>query len=151
MQNPWSAVKKDSMKRWWRRYWLIVALTAAALAVVAVLVVVDRLTREAPNYSLIEEGFYLGGRVPAPPPGTRAVLNLCETEDAFQVEVQRWEPIHDAEPAPSLNWLQRQVEFIDRQRQAGLPLFVHCLNGASVDLKSKHANVSIFVVSGIFG
>ena len=33
------------------------------------------------NYSLIEEGLYMGGDVARPPPGTKAVLNLCEKKD----------------------------------------------------------------------
>src|SRR5262245_23693538 len=34
-----------------------------------------RLTEEEPNYTLIEKGLYMGGDVPKPPPGTKAVLN----------------------------------------------------------------------------
>src|SRR6202158_1483364 len=118
-------------KRWWRRYWPVVALSAAALTVLAVHLAVDLLTREPPNYSLIEDGLYLGPRLSEPPPGTRAVLNLCEIEDPYQVEVHRWEPIRDAAPAPSIDWLRQQVEFIDQQRRAGLPVFVHCNAGVS--------------------
>jgi len=117
-------------QKWWR-YWPVVAVIAAAGAVLAVRLVVDQRTREPPNYSCIEAGLYLGGRVSEPPPGTRAVLNLCEVEDAYRTEVQRWEPIRDAEPAPSLDWLRQQVEFIDRQRRAGLPVYVHCHAGIS--------------------
>src|SRR5262249_44543387 len=104
------------MRRWWRRYWPVVASLVLALAVVAVHLVVERLTREPQRYSRIEEGLYLGGRVLEPPPGTRAVLNLCENDDLYRAEVHEWQPIHDAEPAPSLEWLRRQVEFIDAQR-----------------------------------
>src|SRR5262249_46821559 len=92
---------------------------------------VDRHTREPPNYSQIENGLYLGGYVAEPPPGTRAVLNLCETEDSCHAEVHVWEPIRDAPPAPSLDWLRRQVEFIESQRAAGRVVFVHCRNGVS--------------------
>jgi hypothetical protein len=106
-------------------------LTAAAFVVVAVYVAVARPTWKPPNYSRIEEGFYLGGRVAAPPPGTRAVLNLCETEDCYRAEVHRWNPIRDAPPAPGVDWLRQQVEFIDRQRRAGRPVFVHCKAGVS--------------------
>jgi hypothetical protein len=109
----------------------VVAVLALALAVVAVRLVVDQLTREPPRYSRIEEGLYLGGRVLEPPPGTRAVLNLCENDDPYRAEVHEWQPIHDGEPVPSLEWLRRQVEFIDAQRRAGRPVFVHCHNGAS--------------------
>jgi hypothetical protein len=119
------------MKRWWRRYWPFAALLAMALAIVAIHGTVDRQTQEPPNYSRIEDGFYLGGRVAEPPPGTRAVLNLCEVEDPYQAEVHRWQPIADAAPAPSIEWLRQQVEFIDKQRRAGLPVFVHCYGGVS--------------------
>jgi protein-tyrosine phosphatase len=108
-----------------------VAAAAAALAILAVHLLVDRLTREPPNYSQIEEGLYLGGYVAEPPRGTTAVLNLCETEDLYQVAVHRWEPIRDAAPAPGLDWLRQQVEFIEAQRQAGRSVFVHCRNGVS--------------------
>jgi protein-tyrosine phosphatase len=69
--------------------------------------------------------------VDAPPPGTRAVLNLCELEDAYTVEAYRWEPIRDAEPAPSLDWLRRQVDFLREQHDAGNTVYVHCRNGVS--------------------
>jgi protein-tyrosine phosphatase len=74
---------------------------------------------------------YVGGLVPAPPPGTRAVLNLCETEDPYRAEVHKWEPIRDAEPAPTTDWLREQVAFVTAQREAGRPVYVHCRNGAS--------------------
>lgn len=83
------------------------------------------------HYSLIEEGLYLGGAVAEPPPGTRAVLNLCEKADPYQCDVQLWEPIPDREPAPSIDWLRRMVKFIDTQRRAGHPIFVHCHYGQS--------------------
>jgi hypothetical protein len=117
-------------RRWWRS-WPFLALLGAVLAVVAVHVVVYLLTREEPNYSRVEEGLYLGGYVAQPPPGTQAVLNLCETADPYQATVQKWEPIRDAEPPPSVAWLRRKVEFIDNQRRAGRPVFVHCRNGVS--------------------
>jgi protein-tyrosine phosphatase len=119
------------MQQRWRRYRPVVGVSAVALIVVAVYVAVDHLTRERPNYSQVEDGLYLGGRVPAPPPGTRAVLNLCRVEDPYQAEVHRWVPIPDAEPAPALDWLRQQVEFIDAQRRAGLPVYVHCRAGVS--------------------
>jgi hypothetical protein len=117
--------------RKWRRYWPVAAVVVAVLAVGAVHLAVDRLTREPPNYSRIDDGLYLGGYVAKPPPGTKAVLNLCEAEDPYQEEAHKWEPIHDGEPVPTLAWLQQQVEFIDAQRRAGRTVFVHCRNGAS--------------------
>jgi protein-tyrosine phosphatase len=81
-----------------------------------------------PNYTKVEEGLYLGGRVPEPPPGTQAVLNLCEFKDEFHAEVQQWSPILNFE-TPSLGWLKDQVDFIGQQRRAGLTTFVHCFGG----------------------
>jgi hypothetical protein len=83
------------------------------------------------NYSIIEPGLYMGGSVPEPPSGTGAVLNLCESDDRYRCTTHRWEPIRDAEPAPDLAWLQRQVEFIDIERKAGRTVFVHCRNGVN--------------------
>jgi hypothetical protein len=119
------------MKRWWRRYGLPAAMAVASLAVVVVALVISHRTRVPPNYSQIEDGLFLGGRVGVPPPGTRAVLNLCQVEDAYQAEIHRWQPIPDAAPAPSLDWLRQQVAFIDEQRRAGLPVYVHCQAGVS--------------------
>jgi hypothetical protein len=95
------------------------------------LFVVWRLSREENNYSLIEDGMYLGGAVARPPPGTQAVLNLSDKEDPYQVVVYRAKPIRDAAPAPSLDWLADAVEFLDSQRRAGRTTFVHCRNGVS--------------------
>jgi hypothetical protein len=81
--------------------------------------------------SLIEPGLYLGGYVQEAPRGTTAVLNLCESEDPFACEVNRWEPIRDAAPAPDLDWLRSQVGFIDERRNAGGTVFVHCRAGVS--------------------
>lgn len=118
--------------RWrWRRSWPAAVLAVAALAVVAAHVIVDRLTREPPNYSRVEDGLWLGGYVAEPPPDTRAVLNLCESENPYRAESHRWEPIRDAEPVPSLDWLRAQVAFIESERAAGRTVFVHCRNGVS--------------------
>jgi hypothetical protein len=117
------------MKR--RRLLLAGLALVAALAVAAVHLVSELLTREGPNYSLIEEGLYMGGDVSRPPRGTRAVLNLCEKEDAYDCEVHRWEPIRDVPPAPGVDWLQDMVAFIAANRQAGRTTYVHCRNGAS--------------------
>lgn len=115
----------------WLRSWPVIALAGATVAVAVVHAVVDRLTREPQNYSRIEDGLWLGGYVKAPPPGTQAVLNLCEAEDGYQAAAHRWEPIDDAEPAPDLAWLRQQVAFIDAERAAGHVVFVHCRNGVS--------------------
>jgi hypothetical protein len=100
-------------------------------AVGALLLVAGRAGHEPPNYSEIEPGLYLGGLVRDPPPGTRAVLNLCETTDPFTAGTHLWEPIRDAEPAPDLDWLARMVGFVAGHRRAGDVTFVHCRNGVS--------------------
>lgn len=73
----------------------------------------------------------MGGLVPEPPPGTTAVLNLCEAEDSYRVESHRWVPIPDAEPAPSLDWLREQVAFVSQEKSAGRTVYVHCRAGVS--------------------
>jgi hypothetical protein len=90
-----------------------------------------RLFREEENYTLIEEGLYMGGDVKRPPPGTRAVLNLCEKADPYRTRDDRWEPIPDAEPAPDVDWLRQMVLFIDARRREGSTTYVHCRNGVS--------------------
>ncbi len=121
------------MKRHWSRS--PGCLTACALVLCGcyglLLFGLNRWARDEENYSLIEEGLYMGGAVAKPPPGTTAVLNLCEKADPYQCEVHRWEPIPDSAPAPSLDWLRRMVEFIDAQRRAGLTTYVHCFAGVS--------------------
>jgi hypothetical protein len=84
-----------------------------------------------PNYSQVEDGLYIGGSVEKPPPGTRAVLNLCEIEDPYRCEIHAWHKIPDAAPAPSMEWLREQVDFVDKQRRAGVPVYIHCVAGAS--------------------
>jgi dual specificity protein phosphatase-like protein len=83
------------------------------------------------NFSLIEDGLYQGGSVKTPPPGTQAVLNLCEVEDRYICGTDAWEPIKDGAPAPSLEWLEKRVKWVDAQREAGLTTFVHCFAGHS--------------------
>ena len=108
-----------------------ILLIAAACGGGLVLWGLARLDQEEPNFARIEDGLYLGGSVAQPPPGTRAVLNLCEKEDPYRADVHRWEPISDSEPAPSLDWLRRAVEFVDNNRRQGRTTFVHCRNGVS--------------------
>ncbi len=87
--------------------------------------------RDMRFYSVIEDGLYVGGNLTSPPPGTQAVLNLCEFEDRYECEVNSWQPIPDAAPAPSLEWLKKQVEFVAAQREAGRAVYVHCAAGVS--------------------
>lgn len=89
------------------------------------------LDRQAPNFSRIEDGLYQGGFVAQPPPGTRAVLNLCAREDPYRTDAHLWEPISDSEPAPGIDWLRRMVAFVAANRKQGRTTFVHCRNGVS--------------------
>jgi hypothetical protein len=124
-----------------RRQWLVLVVGGALIATLLlfspwlVQLATGWLSPDEPgdlhNYSLIEDGLYLGGSVTEPPPGTRAVLNVGESEDSYRAEVHRWQPIRDAAPAPSIDWLRQQVEFVDQQRRAGLPAYVHCQAGIS--------------------
>jgi hypothetical protein len=107
-------------------------LLAVCVAFWLFLVWLERSYRvEGENYSLIEEGLYMGGDVAEPPPGTGAVVNLCHNPDPYQVDVSLWEPIPDNHRAPSIDWLRLMVKFVDSQRQAGITTFVHCRNGVS--------------------
>jgi protein-tyrosine phosphatase len=86
---------------------------------------------QTPNYSKIEDGLWMGGYVEQPPAGTQAVLNLCEAKDPYEVESHRVAAIPDGPPAPSLEWLGRQVAFIESERAAGRTVYVHCYGGVS--------------------
>lgn len=106
---------------------LILGITACLIMVV----MERRLTRHADNFTLIEPGLYMGGDVQAPPPGARAVLNLCQAKDPYECEVHVWEAIRDSAPAPDLDWIMRKVDFVADQRQAGRTVYIHCRNGVS--------------------
>jgi hypothetical protein len=110
-----------------RRRRALVVLVAGGLAAWVILLGVARLYGED-EYSLIEDRLYLGECVKEPPRGTRAVVNLCDKPDPYQVEVTLWEPI-DGGQSPGIDWLRRVVEFIDARRRAGLTTYVHCLAG----------------------
>ena len=84
-----------------------------------------------PPYSLVEDGLFIGSFVKQPPPGTKAVVNLCGQADPHQVEAALWEPIFEGGSDPDLEWLRRVIQFIAAQRQAGRPTYVHCLAGVN--------------------
>jgi hypothetical protein len=84
-----------------------------------------------PNYTKLEDGLWMGGYVEQPPKGTQAVLNLCGSKDPYQVESNRVDTIPDGPPAPSVEWLGRQVAFIESERAAGHAVYVHCAGGVS--------------------
>lgn len=98
-----------------------------------------------PPYSLVEEGLYLGRAVTIPPPGTKAIVNVCGQQDRYQAETSLWSPILEGGEEPSLDWLRQTVKFIEVQRSAGRPTYVHCLAGmnrsgavVTAYLMSKH-------------
>jgi Dual specificity phosphatase, catalytic domain len=124
-------MSEGNMRRMWRRYRPVLVVIVAALGVGTVQLAAWYIAYQPPNWTRIEVGLYMGGRVGEPPPSTNAVLNLCRAEDNYRAEVHHWEPIVDGEPTPSLDWLRKQVAFIDEQRQAGRAVFVHCRNGVS--------------------
>jgi Dual specificity phosphatase, catalytic domain len=92
---------------------------------------IEQCDRGPKNYSLIEDGLYMGGDVTEPPPGVRAVVNLCEKPDPYRTEVMVWEPIADRGPAPSITWLRWMVDVVDTERRARVPTYVHCRQGVS--------------------
>jgi protein-tyrosine phosphatase len=73
----------------------------------------------------------MGGLVAQPPPGTRAVLNVCGVTDSYRTAVYQWSPINDGPPPPSLGWLSQMVQFVATQRRAGATTYVHCQAGVS--------------------
>lgn len=107
-------------------------MIAATLLVFSLLIFFHFRTQPDPDFSEITPGLYMGARVVEPPPGTAAVLNLCEIEDPYAGRVIcQWSPIRDAAPAPSLHWLREQVHFVAEQRRADRTVYVHCLAGVS--------------------
>ena len=117
-----------------RRIWILVVLAMCAGAVGGYKVYVDRLKyeegRSGGSFTLIEPGLYMGANGEKPPDAT-AVLSLTFIEDRYTAEVYKWQPIYDAAPAPSIDWLREQVAFVDVQRRAGRTVFVHCDAGVS--------------------
>jgi len=77
----------------------------------------------------VEEGLYLGSSVDQPPPGTKAVVNLCGRKDPYPAAASLWEPVYEGGSEPDLAWLRRAVAFIAAQRRAGRTTYVHCMAG----------------------
>lgn len=113
------------------RSFLVAVYLAVTTAAAVGLALVQEAAHEKPNYDQIEDGLWLGGLVPKPPPGTTAVLNLCETEDPYHAATHVWRPIGDAAPAPDLAWLAGRVDEIGTWRREGKQVYVHCRNGVS--------------------
>jgi len=102
----------------------LMALALATMTFAVVLSYTDSFG-PPPNYSLIEPGLYLGGSGPKPPDAT-AVLSITPYRDTYTADVYLCSPIITFHPPPTLEWLSRQVHFIDTQRRAGRTVFVHC-------------------------
>jgi hypothetical protein len=126
------------MKRIAIRFWLVFPLVGAMAVVASVHIAANQAERQSlqesyskDNYSRIEDGLCLGGMLSQPPSGTKAVLNVCGTKDIYVAEVHRWKPIPDLGPAPDFDWLTSQVKFMDEQRKAGRPVYVHCRAGVN--------------------
>jgi len=113
------------------RLGILIAGLAASLTALLAMAIATEQFQDGPNYTRVETGLYVGGSVKTPPFGTQAVLNLCELEDSYKCDVHVWAKIRDSAPAPKLEWLAEQVEWIARQRRAGRTTYVHCLNGMS--------------------
>lgn len=110
----------------------VYALTAALLALVGVLFWLRSLEQSYDQpYHLVEEGLYVGRAVETPPPGTQAVVNLCGKQMSYQVEEYLWEPVLEHGKEPTLDWLEKVVNFIDEQQRAGRVTYVHCLAGVN--------------------
>ena len=124
-------MRMDDKMKMQRMYWLLLAGAVLILAALVVFPRVGQPAPEPPNWSLIEPGLYMGGRVDKPPAGVGAVLNLSLQKDDYSAEAYRWEGIPDGEPLPTVEWLRKQVAFVDEQRKAGRTVFVHCDAGVS--------------------
>ena len=85
----------------------------------------------APTATMVCERLWLGGNVAAPPGGAEAVLNLSHSPDPYQARFHRWEPLRNAAPTPTVEWLRSQTTFVAEQRRAGRTVFVHCHGGVS--------------------
>jgi len=83
------------------------------------------------SYSQVEDKLYVGGRTSAPPPETLAVLSLSYNQDLYKVKFHRYASIPDGGRAPSVEWLQKQVAFIDQHQKDKEVTFVHCDAGVS--------------------
>src|ERR1700737_777078 len=105
------------------RHYMWAAILLAGLGVWFWLLWLERSYQEEP-YTLIEDNLYVGGSVDVPPPGTKAVLNLCGRKDPYPVDALLWEPILEGGKDPDLDWLRRMVKFIDTQQRAGVPPYV---------------------------
>ena len=113
-----------------KTYLALVLVLCGVAACAAALAWWESQDQERP-YDLIEARLYLGEAVSEPPTGTGAVVNLCGIEDPYKVEARLWSPILEGGGTPTLEWLNKVVDFIDEQRQAGRTVYVHCMAGVN--------------------
>lgn len=118
---------KAKMNRPRYRLWFLIALLLGCIAAwLSVRWWISTINRP---YHAVEKGLYIGRAVDTPPRGTIAVANVCGRQNPYQVQTNLWEPVLTDDNAPSLEWLERVVDFITEQRQAGHTTYVHCLAG----------------------
>ena len=110
---------------------LLALALALAIAAWSTLRWIESLYEIPQNYAEVEPGLWMGGDTDLPPPGTYAVLNLCEKEDPYRTDVYVWDPIRDAKPAPSIKWLKKHVDWVETHHGTGKTTFVHCFQGRS--------------------
>lgn len=132
------------ISRWWA--WLLWFWDAVLVPLVT----------KPMDMSQLDVGLWQGGMPQQSPTDEwpqpiTAVLNLQEEHlDNWpsQVLAGLWLPITDGPPAPSLDWLNQAVDFIERSRARGLCVLVHCAAGVSRSslvtvawaMKTKHLN-----------
>jgi hypothetical protein len=117
-------------RRTLRRYWLPALVVLGSTAAFLGLLWLASANTEH-QYAFLEDRLYVGSSIPQPPPGTKAVVNLCGREDRYPVEAVLWEPILEGGQEPNLVWLRRVVAFIDVQQRAGRTTYVHCMAGVN--------------------
>src|SRR5262245_60219348 len=109
----------------------LIALLLLTIAAWPMLVWIERLYDLPENFAEVEPGLWMGGDTDKPPPGTYAVLNLCDKDDPYRTEVYLWDHIRDAPPAPSLDWLKKKVDWVETQHGNGNIAYIHCFAGRS--------------------
>jgi hypothetical protein len=114
------------IERRYRMRILLIVLFVSLAAWLSVRWLADSFDRP---YARVEAGLYIGRAVDRPPRGTTAVVNLCGRPDTYTVHTNLWAPVLETNEKPTLDWLQRVVEFIAEQRRVGRTTYVHCLAG----------------------
>jgi len=111
---------------------MLKSIRVLMVSVLAVGIGVGPGLRDDSPYDQIEDGLFLGPSVGQPPPGTRAVVNVCGLKDPYPVEAVLWDPVlEEGSAPPTLDWLRRTVEFVAAQRRAKRTTYVHCMAGVN--------------------